>query len=92
MGAAKLFVCVWLLLVRQQRNMSRNHLNNNILQILSHYVIRRANSIFFSDIFLSHSRKFDRSITTLVHIRSRCGQAQLQLSNYIQPALETANY
>ena len=92
MGTENLFVSVWLVLVRQQRNMRRNHLNNNRLQILSHYVLLRANSIIFSDIFLSDYRKFDRSITTLVHIRSRCGEAQLQLSNYILPELENAYY
>ena len=92
MGTANLFVCVWLVLVRQQRNMRRNHLNNNRLQILSHYVFMRANSIIFSNIFLPHYRKFDRSITTLVHIRSRCSRAQLQLSNYILPELENDYY
>ena len=91
-GTANLFVSVWLGLVRQPKNMRRNHLNNNRLQILSYYVFMRANSIIFSDIFLSDYRTFDRSITTLVHIRSRCIQAQLQLSNYILPELESAYY
>ena len=56
LGRAKPFVCVWLVLVRLQRDMRGNNINNNRLQIFSHYVIRRANSIFLKKFFLSHSR------------------------------------